>query len=387
MATTPGTEGRPPSGDAGFSSLFSPLPAERQELPPVLIENTLRKGSVMLIGAAPKVGKTFLTAQMVVAFAMGTAVLGFSFTRCERILVVNTEMGAAEYDNRVIDAALSPEVAREVARRVLIAHTDDDPELTVREVAEAICASACRPDVVIIDPIYPLFMGDENSNEDAKTTLAYLKMVASKTGAGVIYTHHFSKGAQDLKEARDRVSGAGTLGRNYAALWALTELAPGEEEMSDLPDGSVAVRFSTDLRSFKRSKANRNLDFNAVRIGGLFFRDDDGRFDRAPTREAARRAEAGKKALARQRRLEKARGKIKELLDRNGGEPVEFGTVQRLTALSTNTIKDYLIEMDEYQLVRMRVGGRGQSRNHIAWATWQPTLGTELVPAGGDENG
>lgn len=387
MAATPGTEGRPPSGDAGFSSLFSPLPAERQELPPVLIENTLRKGSVMLIGAAPKVGKTFLTAQMVVAFAMGTAVLGFSFTRCKRILVVNTEMGAAEYDNRIIDAALSPEVAREVARRVLIAHTDNDPELTVREVTEAICTSDCRPDVVIIDPIYPLFIGDENSNEDAKTTLAYLKMVASRTGAGVIYTHHFSKGAQDLKEARDRVSGAGTLGRNYAALWALTELAPGEEEMSDLPDGSVAVRFSTDLRSFKRSKANRNLDFNAVRIDGLFFRDDDGRFDRTPTREAARRAEAGKKAAARQKRLEKTRCKIKELLDSNGGEPVEFGTVQRLTALSTNTIKDCLIEMDEYQLVRMRVGGRGQSRNHIALATWQPTLGTELVPAGGNDAG
>ncbi len=79
-------------------------------------------------------------------------------------------------------------------------------------------------------------------------------------------------------------------------------VAPGEEEVSDLPDGSVTARFSSDLRSFKRSRANRNLDFNAVRIDGLFFRDD-GRFDRAPTREAARRAEASKKAAARQKRL------------------------------------------------------------------------------------
>lgn len=127
-----------------------------------------------------------------------------------------------------------------------------------------------------------------------------------RTGAGVIYTHHFSKGAQDLA---------------------------------------------------------------------------------APTREAARRAEAGKRAAARERRLGKARGKIKELLDKNGGEPVEFGTVQRLAALSPNTIKDYLVEMDEYPLVRIRVDGRGQGRNHIAWASWQPTLGTELVPAGGGGNG
>lgn len=108
--------------------------------------------------------------------------------------------------------------------------------------------------------------------------------------------------------------------------------------MSDLPDGSVAVRFATGLRSFKRSKANHNLDFNAVRIGGLFFRDDDGRFDKSPTREAARRAEASKKAAARERHLGKARSKIKELLDRNGGEPVEFSTVQHITALSPDTI-------------------------------------------------
>jgi hypothetical protein len=98
MAATPDMEGYPPSGDAGFSTLFSPLPSERQELPPNFVEKTLRKASVMLIGVAPKVGKIFLTAQMEVAFAMGTAVLGFSFTWCERILVVNTEMGAAEHD-------------------------------------------------------------------------------------------------------------------------------------------------------------------------------------------------------------------------------------------------------------------------------------------------
>ena len=29
------------------------MPAERQELPPVLIQNTFRKQAIMLIGAAP----------------------------------------------------------------------------------------------------------------------------------------------------------------------------------------------------------------------------------------------------------------------------------------------------------------------------------------------
>lgn len=369
-----------------FESLFLPMPSEPLKLPPVLIENTFRKQGIMLVGAAPKVGKTFLAAQMVVAFARGTGLLGFEFTQCERILVVNSEMNQAEYVNRVIAAALAPEIASDVARHVRIANTDDSPEMTVKDIAEIVCGSGYRPDVVIIDPIYPLFEGDENSNADARTTLGHLKKIASKTGAGVIYMHHFSKGPQDLKEARDRVSGAGTLGRNYSAMWSLTELAPSEEDVADLPDGAVVVRVSTDLRSFKKSKANKNLDFNAVRIDGMFFRDDSGKFDKAPTREAARRAEASKKTAQKEKRKEKVRKKIKELLDKNGGEPVLFSTVQNVAAVSPNTIKDYLLELDEYQLVKMQAGGKGQKRNHIAWATWQPPLGVELLEAGdGDE--
>ena len=371
-------------GDAAqrFENLFRPMPSELQELSPVLIENTFRKQGIIFVGAAPKVGKTFLAAQMVIAFATGAGLLGFDFAQCENILVVNSEMSQAEYVNRIVSAALSPEIASSVARHVRIAHTDDSPEITVKDIAEIVCESGFTPDVVIIDPIYPLFDGDENSNADARTTLGYLKMIASKTGAGVIYMHHFSKGPQDLKEARDRVSGAGTMGRNYSAMWSLTELAPSEEDMADLPDGAVVVRVSTDMRSFKNSKGNKNLDFNAVRIDGMFFRDTDGKFDKTPTREAARRAEASKKTAQKEKRTERARKKIREPLDKNGGEPVPFSTVQNVTALSANTIKDYLLDLDEYQLVKLRVGGKGQKRNHLAWAAWQPPLDAELVEVG-----
>ena len=61
-----------------------------------------------------------------------------------------------------------------------------------------------------------------------------------------------------------------------------------------------------------------------------------------------------------------------------------FSTVENLTATSANTIKDYLIDMDEYQLVKMQVDGKGQKRNHIAWAAWQAPLGAELVTEDGD---
>lgn len=362
--------------DRTFHGMFRPAAAKLQELPPVLIENTLRKGSIMLVGAAPKVGKSFLAAQMAVGFATGGEVLGFSLAKCERILLVNTEMPAAEYANRIVLSA--GDHAEEVARRVRVANTDDDPELTIKDVAGVILDSGYRPDVVIVDPIYPLFEGDENSNADAKVTLGYLKQIASVSGAGVVYMHHFSKGSQDMKEARDRVSGAGTLGRNYSALWSITELAPDESDMEGLPDGSVVVRVSTDLRSFKKSKANRNDDFIAVRIEGTFYRETGDRFESAPTREAARRAEASRRVAQREKNIEKVRRKIAELLNDNGGEPVLLSTVQHVTARSSNTLKDYLLVLDDYQLVKMRVNGAGQKRNHVALRDWQPPLDADF---------
>ena len=360
-----------------FEDLFRPLPSEFHDAPPVLIENTLYKGAIMLIGGASKIGKSFLVAAMVKAFSLGSELLGFKFAKCERVLIVNSEMQCWEYDNRILEACESER--RKVAEHVCIAHTDDRPTYTIKDVADNICESNYKPDVVIIDPIYPLFIGDENSNADAKITLAYLKAIASKTGAGVIYVHHYSKGAQDNKEARDRVSGAGTLGRNYSALWAITELAPDEEDMKEYPDGATVLRISTDFRSFKKSKGNKNSDFNAVLIKGKFIRDDEGAFNNTPTREAARRVANNPQKAQKAKRMEKVRKRVEQMLKETKGAPVPFAKVKQTTGTSLNTFKDYLVDMDEYQLVKLKLEGKGQAQNHVAWTTWQPPLDAEIV--------
>lgn len=351
-----------------FEDLFRPLPSEFQKEPPVLIENTLYKGAIMLIGGAPKIGKSYLAAAMARAFALGKELLGFKFAKCDRVLLVNSEMAAWEYSNRILYACQNPPEAKEVANRVRIAHTDSRPELTIKEIAEVICAYDFSPDVVFIDPIYPVFMGDENNNEHAKKTLGYLKQIASVTGAGVIYLHHFSKGSQDNKEARDRVSGAGTLGRNYSALWSITELAPDEEDMAGQPDGAVAMRIATDLRSFKKSKGNKNIDFNAVRIDSKFMRDEEGKLDSAPTREQARRAKNNPTISARQKNIEKTRKEIEKLFQKTKGEPFLFTEVKTVTA---RTLDSYLADMDEYEVLNLKPNGQGQPKKHIVRSGWQ----------------
>lgn len=356
----------------GFEQLFIPGKAEYQKMPPVLIENTLYKGGIMLIGAPPKTRKTFLVAQLVVSLATGTSILGFAVAECERILVVNTEMGAAEFTNRIVSACPSPAVAERVASRYRLASTDELPELTIADVAGIIVGAAgeYKPDVVIVDPIYPLFIGDENSNDDARRTLAQLKMIGAKTGASVIYTHHFSKGAQDFKAARDRVSGAGTLSRNYAAMWSLTELEPSEDDRADYPDGTMFARVSTDLRSFPRTSARRNLDFVAAATEAGWLRVESGSpIEAAPTVEAARRAASSSEAS--DKRKSRAVAKIRELLEENKGEPVDLTACIASVGTTDKTLKGYVRATKGLQLVKLKVGGKGQRKTHVACASWQ----------------
>lgn len=375
--------------DEAFERLFETMPDEEQPEAPVLIENTVRLGQIMQIAGPPKIGKSFLVANMLIAFATGHPFLGFNVRKCERILLVNTEMPKVEYWNRVLKLAGIPSAKAALRDHVRVANTDDDPEMTIKGITKTIVESGYRPDVVIVDPIYPVFMGDENSNADARVTLAYLKKIASCTGAAVIYVHHFSKGAQDSKAPRDRASGASTLSRNYAAQWVITELAPDADDMETYPEGARVVRVDADLRSFKASDAMRNHRFQVVIAGGAFCRDEDGIFDLAPTRESARRAEnqaAGQKAagavVAATNRA-RMKAEIERRFKETGGEPFPVPTarLKELFGVTPNTFRDHMAAMPEYRIIQMKVGGKGQETRHIARADWMPADGGLLDEA------
>src|SRR5690606_15253732 len=64
--------------------------------------------------------------------------------------------------------------------------------------------------LIIIDPIY-VCLGDrdENSNGDVTQLMNQLAWLARRTGAAIAFGHHFSKGNQAEKDAKDRASGAG----------------------------------------------------------------------------------------------------------------------------------------------------------------------------------
>jgi hypothetical protein len=111
--------------------------------------------------------------------------------------------------------------------------------------------------VIIIDPIYKVLTGDENSNSEMALFCNFLDMIAHQTGCSVIFASHYSKGAQGHKAAIDRVAGAGVFGRDPDAIVNLTELDSGD-----------GYRVETTLREFK------SADPRSVRFDYPIFRLD-----------------------------------------------------------------------------------------------------------------
>ena len=77
---------------------------------------------------------------------------------------------------------------------------------------------------VIIDPIYKIITGDENSADQMAHFCNQFDKVCSEVGCAVIYCHHHSKGSQGGKKSMDRASGSGVFARDPDALLDLTEL-------------------------------------------------------------------------------------------------------------------------------------------------------------------
>ena len=92
---------------------------------------------------------------------------------------------------------------------------------------------------IIIDPIYKVITGDENSADQMANFCNQFDKVCTELGCAVIYCHHHSKGSQGGKKSMDRASGSGVFARDPDALLDLIELEPSEALMKQEENKAV----------------------------------------------------------------------------------------------------------------------------------------------------
>ena len=193
-------------------------------LSPALIEGVLRQGHKLLLAGPSKAGKSYMLIELCIAIAEGRRWLRWPCAK-GRVLYVNLELDRASCLHRFRDVYTAlgwePENLKNIdiwnLRGKAVPMDKLAPKLIRRASKKNLAA-------VIIDPIYKVITGDENSADQMAHFCNQFDSICTALGTAVIYCHHHSKGYQGQKRSMDRASGSGVFARDPDALLDLTEL-------------------------------------------------------------------------------------------------------------------------------------------------------------------
>ena len=194
------------------------------ELAPPLIDGVLRQGHKMLIAGPSKAGKSYALIELCCAIAEGGKWLEWNCTQ-GRVMYVNLELDRASCLHRFKDVYTALGIAPDNLSNIDIWNLRGR-SVPMDKLAPKLIRRASKKNyiAIIIDPIYKVITGDENSADQMAHFCNQFDKVCTELGCAVIYCHHHSKGAQGGKRSMDRASGSGVFARDPDALIDLVEL-------------------------------------------------------------------------------------------------------------------------------------------------------------------
>lgn len=229
------------------------------DLAPPLIDGVLRQGHKMLLAGPSKAGKSFALIELCIAIAEGKKWLKWKCAR-GRVLYVNLELDRASCLHRFRDVyralGFSPDNIKNIdiwnLRGKSVPMDKLAPKLIRRAQKQNYIA-------VVIDPIYKVITGDENSADQMAHFCNQFDKVCTELGSAVIYCHHHSKGYQGGKKSMDRASGSGVFARDPDALLDLTELDLTESIRTQDFNRAKAAFIASTIKAFDRPYYDSNI--------------------------------------------------------------------------------------------------------------------------------
>lgn len=218
-------------------------------LAPSLIENVLRQGHKMMLAGPSKAGKSFLQIEMAIAIAEGRKWLAWQCAQ-GRVLYVNLELDRASCLHRFKDVYTALGWPANNLENIDIWELRGK-SMPMDKLAPKLIRRAAKKNyiAIIIDPIYKIITGDENSADQMAHFCNQFDKVCTELNCAIIYCHHHSKGAQGAKRSMDRASGSGVFARDADAILDMIQL---ETDQVGLP--GTAWRIEGTLREFEPFK-------------------------------------------------------------------------------------------------------------------------------------
>lgn len=238
--------------------------ANTPRLRPAIIEGVLRTGGKLAIIGPPKSHKSMEAICIAFCIATGRDWRGH---RCERarVLYVNTELQADEFAKRCEDVRRAmgidcDEYAGSLSFLTLTGHTICNLRPTFETLREWLEVHVSKGEYgfVIIDPLFKLVNGDENSAADVNEMLYELDQLRVNLDATIAYCHHTSKGGAAFKSVFELGRGSSNFGGDADAVIGIVELTVPKdsdawdaiEEMGIANPASAAYEMQFGLRSF-----------------------------------------------------------------------------------------------------------------------------------------
>ncbi len=204
----------------GLDTVWDCLP----DLAPPLISGVLRQGHKMLIAGPSKAGKSYSLIELTCAIAEGKDWLGWKCSQ-GRVMYVNLELDRASCLHRFKDIYTAMGWEPRYIRNIDIWNLRGK-SVPMDKLAPKLIRRASKKNyiAIIIDPIYKIITGDENSADQVAQFCNQFDLVCTELGCAVIYCHHHSKGGQGQKRSMDRASGSGVFARDPDALIDVIQL-------------------------------------------------------------------------------------------------------------------------------------------------------------------
>lgn len=156
----------------------------------VLGGKLLQMGGLMLIAGATEVGKSYLVQQLAYEIAVGGKFLAWEVTRPFIVLMVQGELGPGPFQDRIKKFSNHYGYAPTLKTATHFSLRLEDEE-NWQHLLEGVQSS--RAEVLVLDPMRPFHLGDENSSQDMERYFGQIKRLQTETGVAVVQTHHERK--------------------------------------------------------------------------------------------------------------------------------------------------------------------------------------------------
>jgi hypothetical protein len=191
-------------------------------VPQEIVPGLLHAGTKAVLASGSKAGKTWVLLDLATSIATGTPFLKWPTTP-GKVLFVNFEIHPVFMKERLQKLKEGKQLPNFDNFNVCnLRARGANVETLMEEIIDRVRNE--RYALVVLDPIYKMMVGRNENTAVAVGILCHqIERLAERTGAAVVYAHHFTKGNGAKKKAIDRLSGSGVFARDADTIITFTE--------------------------------------------------------------------------------------------------------------------------------------------------------------------